>query len=211
MNEQDDWLRAILRASAPQAIPLIEDNVAMVEIKAVYYPWALSVMSADQAPRVTAAALFGSSKGSDRKKSGALSQLEEMKRQLEQIENLAAETRASFAWASNDFITPLAYQFHAAIAAARDNVAQALAALLVIDDELAKTKKKFGPGSLADKQRGSFDEVAREVMFQWRRMDLPKPVGNKRDGGLIDLLDALHQEAGAGPLKSIPALMAKLR
>lgn len=211
MNHQSAWLEACLRASAPKAAPLIEDDVAITEIKAVYYPWAISVISAREAPHVTAAAIFGSSRGGDRKKSGALSQLEEMKRQLEQIEKLSAETRESFAWSTNDFLPPFAYQFHAAISAARENVAQALAALTLIDEELTSTNGKLGPGSLADKQRGSFDDVAREVMVQWRRLGLPTPVGNKRDGGLIDLLDALHQEAGAGPLKSIPDLMARLR
>lgn len=212
MNHQDDWLKAILRAAAPKAAALIEDEAAFTEVRVTWGMWALSVASAQASPRsFSAEALFGSSKGAFRSKGGAADQLDDMKRRLEQLGRLALDTREAFTMPGDGTLEAFAGQFEDAVADARKSISQAIAALKLIEDELIFTGKKNGPGNLADKQRLSFDIVAHEVADQWSRLNLPFPTGNARDGGLIDFLHTLHEQAGAGPLKSVPALMATIR
>lgn len=212
MNHHDDWLKAILCAAAPKATALIDNDTAMTEIRAAWALWAMSIASAQASSRnVTAEALFGSSKGAYRSKGGAADQLEDMRRRLEQLARLASDTREAFTMPGDGMLEAFAGQFDDAVADARKNISLAIAALKLIEDELIFTGKKNGPGNLADKQRLSFDIVAHEVADQWSCLNLPFPTGNARDGGLINFLDTLHEEAGAGPLKSVPALMATIR
>lgn len=206
-----DWLWLAVAEKAPDAIEFMRHAGAWREVATAFYRWHLSRERALRSEGVSAGHLFGFSRGAGRRSTGGQGDIEILEKEIARVEKVVAAAADEFEWGENSWVTEFADQAASGLREAINGMAKAKAALALLRDELEASGAIAGPGSLADKQRVKFESVALVAAFEWKRCGIVLPTGNDRRGGFIDLLDAIHQAAGAGPLKSIPTLMANIR
>ena len=205
-----DTLRDRWRAIAPGAVCLLDDPAAWARVSTAWAHWLMSQRAAAQPLLdIRTADLFGASKGAGRHRPGLFDRIGDLAAQLSDLEEDATRVHMAFALAGDHDVRTAAYEAFELISVAVTamKAARERASLLagVLD------RPAGGQGSMTRRLSIPFDYVADEVVSEWRRLGLAVPASNSLDGGLVDLLHAMHREAQGRDVPEVATLMARLR
>ena len=203
-------IRGRWKASAPLASCIIDDESAWRTISTAWSCWYLSQKAAGlQLLTVTVGDLYGADKGGGRRAKGIIDRIEEARDAAQSLEEDAARVHLAFTFAGDRDIRNLAkalydtLRMHAELSVIASDLADRL--------DRAIEAPRGGPGSLTAKNSIRFDYVADVVLGEWRRLNLAFPATNAPDGGLIDLLNAMHRESVGRDVPGAKALLGRLR
>lgn len=199
-----------LRLAAPGAVDVLEDAAAWEAISTAFLAWVAGRdLTAERVLQVFASDLFGVSRGKGKRIEGLVDQIDRLRGDVWTLGEKAGAIATGFAMSEERRVRLAALatlqRLHDA-AVALDEAAEALATL----DQLS-TGLSGGRGSMNAKAAPTFLSVAQATTRAWCGTGSTFPGGNLPDGGLQDLLKALHVEGTGAPLANPQKMMGQLR